>query len=61
MPDSDRIHTLWFLRDVGDRYALIEETISCEAARFRHSGDSVDLLTASPIVTHVPFNQSVKS
>ena len=55
------IHTLRLLREVGDRYPLIEEAISCEVTRFRHSGDSVDSLTGSPIVGHVRVNQSVKS
>jgi hypothetical protein len=46
------VHTLWLLRDVGDRYVLIEAAISCKAARFKHSYGNVDSLTRSPIERH---------
>jgi hypothetical protein len=55
------IHTLWMLRDVGNRYVLVEVAIGCKVARYRHIHDTADSPTGSPIVTHVPVNQSVKS
>jgi hypothetical protein len=54
------IHTLWLLRQVGDRHALIQEAISCRAAQLGLGRDCIDSHTGSPIVTHVPLNQSMK-
>lgn len=54
-------HTLWVLREVRERYALIAVAISCKVAQFMHSYDSVDSLAASPIMTHIGVDQSLKT
>ena len=53
-------HTLWLLRDVRDRYALIEVAISCKVAQLSLRHDFVKSHTGSKIVTHVRVDQSVK-